>query len=152
MATKKLQHYFTYHEVTVITSFPLGEVVRSHDATGHISKWALKLMGYDIKYAPCTVIKSQALADFVAKWTEVETSTPNVTHEYWTLYFDGSVMGPAAEAGVVLISPEGNRLRYAIRLHFLALNNIAEYEGLINSLRIAIELRPLDSTSTVTLS
>jgi hypothetical protein len=58
MVTKKLQHYFTDHEVTVVTLFPLGEVVHSRDATGYISKWALKLMGYDIKYAPRTAIKS----------------------------------------------------------------------------------------------
>jgi hypothetical protein len=94
MAIKKLQYYFTDHEVTVDTSFPLGEVVHSRDATGWISKWALKLMGYDIKYTPRTAIKSQALADFVAEWMEVQTLTPDVTHEYWTLYFDGSVMGP----------------------------------------------------------
>jgi ribonuclease HI len=42
--------------------------------------------------------------------------------------------------GVVLISPEGNKLHYAIHLHFPASNNIAEYEGLINGLRITIEL------------
>jgi hypothetical protein len=36
MVTKKLQHYFTDHEVTVVTSFPLGEVVHSRDATGRI--------------------------------------------------------------------------------------------------------------------
>jgi hypothetical protein len=52
MATKKLQHYFTDHEVTIITSFPLGEVVRSRDAIGRTSKWALELMVYDIRYAP----------------------------------------------------------------------------------------------------
>jgi ribonuclease HI len=49
-------------------------------------------------------------------------------------------MGPSSGAGVVLISPEGIMLRYAIRLHFPASNNVAEYEGLINGLRIAIEL------------
>jgi hypothetical protein len=141
MATKKLQHHFTNHEVTVITLFLLGEVVHSHDATRWISKWALELMGYDIKYVPCTAIKSQALADFVAEWTEVQTPTRGITHKYWTLYINGSVMGPDAGADVVLISPEGNKLRYAIRLHFPASNNIIEYEGLINGLRIAIELR-----------
>jgi probable phosphoglycerate mutase len=41
---------------------------------------------------------------------------------------------------VVLISPDGNSLRYTIHLHFLASNNVAEYVGLINGLRIAIEL------------
>ena len=56
------------------------------------------------------------------------------------MYFDGSVMVPGSGAGVVLISPDGSRLRYAIRLHFLASNNAAEYEALINELRIAIKL------------
>ena len=58
MAAKKLQHYFTEHEVSVITSFPLGEVVRNRDAVGRISKWAVKLMGYDVKFIPRTAIKS----------------------------------------------------------------------------------------------
>jgi hypothetical protein len=89
MVTKKLQHYFTIHEVTIITSFPLGEVVHSRDATGRISKWALELMGYDIKYIPRTTVKSQALADYIAESTEVQTPTPDVAHEYWTLYLDG---------------------------------------------------------------
>jgi hypothetical protein len=34
---------------------------------GGIFKWALELMGYDVKYAPRTAIKLQALADFVAE-------------------------------------------------------------------------------------
>jgi hypothetical protein len=57
MATKKFQQYFTNIEVTIITSFPLGEVIHSRDATGRISKWVLELMGYDIKYAPRDAIK-----------------------------------------------------------------------------------------------
>ena len=56
------------------------------------------------------------------------------------MYFDRSVMVPGSGAGVVLISPDRSRLCYAIRLHFLASNNTAEYEALINGLRIAIEL------------
>jgi hypothetical protein len=91
MATKKLQHYFTDHEVIIVTSFPLGEVVCSRDAMGRISKWALELMGYDIKYIPRTAIKSQAVVDFVTELTEVQTPTPDITHEHWTLYFDGSI-------------------------------------------------------------
>ena len=44
--------------------------------------WALELMGHNIRYIPCTAIKSQTLADFVVEWTEVELLTPDVTHEY----------------------------------------------------------------------
>ena len=31
-------------------------------------------------------------------------------------------------------------MRYVIRIHFAASNNIAEYEALVNGLKIAIEL------------
>ena len=97
-------------------------------------------MGHDMRYIPRTTIKSQALADFLAEWTEVQLPTPDVTHEYWTMYFDESVMAPGSGAGVVLISPDRSRLCYAIRLHFPGSNNAAEYEALINGLRITIEL------------
>ena len=71
MATRNLLHYFTDHEVAVITSYPLGDIIHNCDTTGQISKWALELMGHDIRYIPRIAIKSQTLADFVAEWTEV---------------------------------------------------------------------------------
>lgn len=56
------------------------------------------------------------------------------------MYFNRWVLKVGAGAGVVLISLHGNRLRYAIRLHFKASNNVAKYEGLVNGLRIASRL------------
>ena len=97
-------------------------------------------MGHDIRYIPRSAIKSQALANFVTEWTKALLPTPDVTHEYWMMYYDGSVMVPGSGAGVVLISPDRSRLRYAIRLHFFASNNATEYEALINGLCIAVEL------------
>ena len=78
--------------------------------------------------------------DFVTEWTKVQLPTSDVTHEYCTMYFDGSVMAPGSGVGVVLISSDGSRLRYTICLHFSSSNNATEYEALINGLRIAIEL------------
>jgi ribonuclease HI len=43
-------------------------------------------------------------------------------------------------AGLIFISPLRVRVRYVIRLHFVASNNIAEYEALVNGLHIAAEL------------
>jgi ribonuclease HI len=40
----------------------------------------------------------------------------------------------------VLISPEGDILKYVLQLDFSATNNIAEYEGLVTGLRLAREL------------
>jgi ribonuclease HI len=63
------------------------------------------------------------------------------------MYFDGSLMKTRAGAGLLFISPLGKHVRYVIRLHFPASNNMAEYEALVNGLRIAIELgvRRLDA-------
>ena len=62
-----------------------------------------------------------------------------VDQEYWTMYFDGSLMNKGASAGLVFISPLRVRMRYMVCIHFSS-NNVAKYEALINGLRIAIEL------------
>jgi ribonuclease HI len=59
------------------------------------------------------------------------------------MYFDRSLMKSGAGARLVFVSPLGVRMRYMIRIHFLASNNVAEYETLVNSLHIATELRIL---------
>jgi ribonuclease HI len=50
------------------------------------------------------------------------------------MYFNGSYTLKGAGAGAVLISPEGDMLKYAIQIEFSATNNIAEYEGLVTGL------------------
>ena len=49
-------------------------------------------------------------------------------------------MKTGAGASLLFISPLGEHMRYVIRLHFPASNNMAEYEALLSGLRIAIEL------------
>ena len=97
-------------------------------------------MGQGISYAPRMTIKSQALADFIAEWTEVEMPPASIDQEYWMMYFDGSLMKKGDGIGLVFVLPHGVRMRYMVRLHFPSSNNVAEYEALVNGLRIAIEL------------
>jgi hypothetical protein len=97
-------------------------------------------MGEGITYAPQAAIKSEALADFIAEWIEVQTPPMVVDHEYWTMYFDGSLMKEGIDVGLIFVSPLGVRMRYMVRLQFSASNNVAEYEALVNGLCIAIEL------------
>ena len=56
------------------------------------------------------------------------------------MYFDGSLMKSGVGMGLLFISPLKVHMRYVIRHHFPASNNIAKYEALINGLRIALEL------------
>jgi ribonuclease HI len=150
LARRKLRHYFEAHPVTVVSSFQLGEIIRNPDAAGRIAKWSVELMGETLAYAPRKAIKSQILADFVAEWTDTQLPPPQIQAECWTLYFDGSVMktGAGAGAGLLFVSPLGEHMRYAVRLHFPASNNMAEYEALLCSLKIAIEtgIKRLDVT------
>src|SRR5438876_6158479 len=60
--------------------------------------------------------------------------------EYWTMYFDGSLMIEGAGAGIMLISPTGERLKYVLQIHFPTSNNAAEYEALLHGLCITILL------------
>jgi hypothetical protein len=137
---RKLRHYFEGHPVTVVSSFSLGEIVQSQKTSGRIAKWAVKLMGETLSYVPRKAIKSQVLADFLAEWTDTELPPVQFQAELWTMYFDGSLMKAGAGAGLLFISPLGVHIRYAIRFHFAASNNVVEYEALVNGLRITIEL------------
>jgi ribonuclease HI len=140
LTRRKLRHYFESHPVTVVSSFPLGEIIQCCEASGRIAKWAVELMGETLSFAPRKAIKSQVLADFLAEWTDTQLLTTPIQPELWTMYFDGSLMKTGAGAGLLFISPLGKHLRYVILLHFPASNNVAEYEALVNGMRIAAEL------------
>ena len=56
------------------------------------------------------------------------------------MHFDGSKMRLGLGAGIVLSSPKGDRLRYALQVHFAASNNVAEYEALVHGFQLAKEL------------
>jgi hypothetical protein len=50
------------------------------------------------------------------------------------MYFDGSLMKIGAGTDLLFISPLGVHMRYIIRLHFSASNNVVEYEALVTGL------------------
>ena len=56
--------------------------------------------------------------------------------EIWTVQTDRSATKKVGGAGVVLITPEGETLKYAVRLQFTAINNKAEYETLLTGLSL----------------
>jgi ribonuclease HI len=117
------------------------------EASGRIAKWTVELIGETISFAPRKAIKSQVLADFLAEWVDTQLPIALIQPELWTMYFDGSLMKTGAGVGLLFILPLGKHVRYMLRLHFPASNNVAEYEALVNGLCIAVELgvRRLDT-------
>jgi hypothetical protein len=67
------------------------------------------------------------LVDFVAEWTEIQMLPATVDQEYWTMYFDGSLMKKGAGVGLVFVSPLGVCMRYMVHIHFPASNNVAAW-------------------------
>jgi hypothetical protein len=76
LTRRKLRHYFESHPVTAVSSFPLGEIIQSREASGRIAKWAVELMGKMLSFAPRKAINlSQVLADFLAEWADTQLPT-----------------------------------------------------------------------------
>jgi hypothetical protein len=126
---------------------PVYLISECREASGRITKWAAEIMGETISFAPRKAIKSQVLADFVVEWADTQLPVAPIQPELWTMFFDGLLMKTGAGVGLLFISPLGKHLCYVLRIHFPASNNVAEYEALVNELRIAIELgvRRLDA-------
>jgi ribonuclease HI len=56
------------------------------------------------------------------------------------MYFDSSLKLEGASAGVLLISPMGEQLKYVLQIFWKVSNNKAEYEALLHKLRLAASL------------
>ena len=140
MAVLKLKHYFEEHPITVVCAAPLAEIIENKDASGRVAKWAIQLSPYAPQYERRDAIKSQALADFLVDWTEMQYEPPLPEYSYWKMHFDGSKMKTGLGAGIVLTSPKQDRLKYVLQIHFAASNNVAEYEAVIHGLKMAKEI------------
>lgn len=58
LVSREPRHYFQAHPTVVSTHYPLGEIVKSHDKTGRISKWAVELRQFFGAFISRTPIKS----------------------------------------------------------------------------------------------
>src|SRR3954470_6565543 len=74
----------------------------------------------------------------MVEWMEVQTPGPPDLYNSWKMFFDGSKRKQGTGAGVVLISPKGEKLKYVLQVNFdKASNKEAEYEALLHQMRMA---------------
>ncbi|XP_075098893.1 uncharacterized protein LOC142175796 [Nicotiana tabacum] len=147
MASRNLWPYFQCHPISVVTAYPLRNILHKKELSGRLAKCAIELSEYVIVYQPRTVIKSQVLADFVADFNvgivpEAEKELQVFTGSnpgIWTLFTDGSSNVKGTGLGIVLMPPSGEIIRQAIKCYHIT-NNESEYESVIAGLELAREL------------
>ena len=137
---KRLQPYFQAHTIEIPTKHPMKQVLHKPETSGRLTKWAIELSEFDIRYKPRTTIKGQIFTDFVMEFT---TATPPETTQLtpdlpvWKLLVDGAANAQGSDAGLTLTSLEGVDVEYALKFWFPASNNEAEYEAVIVGLNLA---------------
>ena len=66
-AKKKLRHYFESHPITVVTNYPIRKILPKPDLSRRLTKWAIELGIYEIKYISRAAKKSQVIVDFLVE-------------------------------------------------------------------------------------
>ena len=85
-----------------------------------------------MQYKPREVIKAQVLADFIAKFTPASSKQDeDQGAKQCVIHVDGLSTQHARGIGIVLHSPEGDHLKYAVHLQFQTTNNEAKYKALL---------------------
>ncbi|XP_075656168.1 uncharacterized protein LOC142626249 [Castanea sativa] len=119
-----------------MTDQPIKKSISKLEAAGRMVQWEIELRQFDIKYHPRTAIKAQALADFIAKFTIPEEDGALDEGERWTIQANRSSAQKMGGVRVIIITPEGDTLKYGVQLQFPATNNKVEYKAILTRLRI----------------
>lgn len=88
------------------------------------------------------------MADFLAKF--IGDIRP--TQDRWNLYVDGMSNEKGSGASIILERPNNVTLERALKFNFMASNNQAEYEALIEGLKLQDKLGQGNSDATMTRS
>ena len=137
---RRLWSYFQAHTIEIPTKHPMKQILHKPETSGRLVKWAIELSEFDIRYKPRTAMKGQILADFIMEFTLAKpTETAQLVSDLllWRLSVDGAANAHRSGAGLILTSPDGIDMEYALIFEFQASNNEAEYGGDIAGLNLA---------------
>ena len=98
--------------------------------------WAIKLSEFDLQYRSQTTINGKIVANFIVEYTQSEDKRVE-GQRLWSIHTDGSSNQCSGGAGVIIQTPEGDKIECMIRLDFPTTNNEEEYEALVAGLDLA---------------
>jgi ribonuclease HI len=152
IASRKLYHYFQAHKIVVVTSYPLrGHTPQfqhhgQYRQVGSRACWVSTQLLATPRHQEssprrlcCGVDTSTNCPRGSGPWVGPPTSRSQGSGVHRN-FFDRSVRNKKAGAGVVLIDPSGEQVKYMVLLDFEATINMAEYKALIFGLTVALSL------------
>lgn len=151
ISVRRLQPYFCSHTIVVLTDQPLRQVLQKPETSGRLVQWSIELGEFDIQFKPHQAMKGLVMADFLAEFTHKEQevqpegqwqkqTSDEPQGGWWTVFADGSTNQSTSEAGIVLISLQGDSVEYVLRFEFKATNNEIEYEAVVVDLQLCNEV------------
>ena len=113
------------HPIIVITDFPIKQILSKPDLSGRLTKCAIDLWVYDIRYIPRAAKKGQVMTDFLVEIQLFSTELEHLLHseeefQAWVLSTDRASNSTGIGIGVVLEAPSGLKIEEAQRLNFQA--------------------------------
>ena len=118
----------------------MKQILHRPKTSGRLIKWAIELSEFNIRYKPRAAVKGHILADFIMEFTPTEsTEATQLTLDLpiCRLSVDGAANAQGSGVGLILTSPDGIDVEYALSFSFQASNNEVEYEAVIAGLNLA---------------
>jgi len=148
---QKLRHYLLSRQITVISKAnSLRYILSKPLLSGRLTKWAMLLSPFDIKFMPQMEVKGQLTGNCLAAHpcpdngelsdNLVDDGIMLIETKSWQLYFDGVARSRGAGVGIVFVTPSGGTIPYSFSQLETCSSNVVECETLIIGLELAIEM------------
>jgi len=124
-ACAKMRHYLLSSTCVVACQADvIKHVLYRPILHGRIGKWAYALIEYDLTFEPLKTLRGQVLADFIVEHgIDLDDEVNYLTFTPWKLCFDGLVCKDGQGVGIILVSPNGAKIRISSQLDFYCTNN-----------------------------
>lgn len=118
------------------TKAPIHQSLHKSDVAGRIMRWAIEPSVYDITYTTQKLINVNTLSDFIVEGTNLVAATHpllndnGIPSDCSKIHFDGSTVETNHSVGLVISSPKGFKLFYALKYTFSISNNESKNEAI----------------------
>ena len=100
---RKLDPYFQAHTIEILTEYPMKQVLHKQETSGRLMKWAIELSEFVMEFTSVELVEA----------TQATSDLP-----IWRLSVDGATNAQGSGTGLILTSPEGINIEYALRFGF----------------------------------